>query len=144
MGVDPILPAGGRLTATTDDNGEPSLAGYFERVALCDGSGEIRTYQLYIEEDAAAEEVAEKQRAAQRAAQHAATGAGNSGSCGKSASLRGAASRAHQLPIGPTSASAALTAELKSLSVEEIREGSDRYQALLAARDMEDVLYGAG
>ena len=41
-------------------------------------------------------------------------------------------------------ASAALTAELKSLSTAELREQSDRYKALLEARDLEDVMFGAG
>ena len=34
--------------------------------------------------------------------------------------------------------------ELKKLSLDELREGSDRYKALLEARDLEDVLYGSG
>ena len=37
-----------------------------------------------------------------------------------------------------------MTAELKKLSVNELREGSDRYKAMLEARDLEDVLYGSG
>ena len=43
-----------------------------------------------------------------------------------------------------TASSAHVTAELKKLSVDELREGSDRYKALLEARDLEDVLYGSG
>ena len=46
--------------------------------------------------------------------------------------------------LGPNRASAALTAELKNLSVDELRDGSDRYKALLEARDLEDCLYGSG
>ena len=42
---------------------------------------------------------------------------------------------------GTTRASAALTAELKGLSVEELRGQSDKYKALLEARDLEDVLF---
>ena len=46
--------------------------------------------------------------------------------------------------IGATSASSAITAELKAMSVDEIRGQSDRYKELLAARDAEDVLFGSG
>lgn len=45
---------------------------------------------------------------------------------------------------GITNASKLLTEELKGLSVEELRAGSDRYKALLEARDLEDCLYGNG
>ena len=46
--------------------------------------------------------------------------------------------------LGVTNASASLTQELKGLSVDELKAGSDRYKALLEARDLEDVLYGSG
>lgn len=45
---------------------------------------------------------------------------------------------------GVTTASRMVTEELKGLSVEELRASSDRYKALLEARDLEDVLYGNG
>jgi len=35
-----------------------------------------------------------------------------------------------------------LTNELKNLDIEELRAGSERYKALLEARDLEDTLYG--
>ena len=45
---------------------------------------------------------------------------------------------------GVTQASKDITKELKSMSVDEIRGGSDRYKELVAARDLEDALYGNG
>lgn len=45
---------------------------------------------------------------------------------------------------GPTRASALLTQELKGLSMDELRERGSHYKELLAARDLEDVLFGGG
>ena len=43
---------------------------------------------------------------------------------------------------GGSRAVALLTAELKGLSADELREAGPRYRALLEARDLEDTLYG--
>ena len=43
---------------------------------------------------------------------------------------------------GKTSGSALVTAELKKLTAEELREGGAKYRALLAERDLEDALGG--
>ena len=93
---------------------------YFERDAagcfatLHDG-GE---YTLVVEEDEAAE---------------AAATAANP--------RRAAGVRAAEPVTGVNAASSRLTAELKTLSVEELAGQSDRYRALKEARDLEDVLY---
>ena len=52
--------------------------------------------------------------------------------------------RAPEAVRGATSGSAAITAELKSMSVDELKAAGGHYQNLLAARDLEDVLYGSG
>ena len=93
---------------------------YFERdaagcfAALHDG-GE---YTLVVEEDEAAEA--------------AATAADP---------RRAAGVRAAEPVMGVNAASSRITAELKTLSVEELAGQSDRYRALKEARDLEDVLY---
>ena len=48
---------------------------------------------------------------------------------------------AEPMPGAPNAASARLTAELKTLSVEELAGQSERYQQLKEARDLEDVLF---
>ena len=45
---------------------------------------------------------------------------------------------------GTTAASKSLTEQLKNMSVDEIRGQSDRYKEMVAARDLEDCLYGNG
>ena len=93
---------------------------YFERdaagcfAALHDGS----EYTLVVEEDGAAE---------------AAATAANP--------RRAAGVRAAEPVTGVNAASSRLTAELKTLSIEELAGQSDRYRALKEARDLEDVLY---
>ena len=119
-GAPAILPDGGALRREVDAEGEPCMVGTFSGVQLVDEAGAPRTYQLFVDEDAEAEEAARG-------------GAPPSG-------YRAAETAA----LGPNRASAALTAELKNLSVDELRDGSDRYKALLEARDLEDCLYGSG
>ena len=93
---------------------------YFERdaagcfAALHDGS----EYTLVVEEDGAAE---------------AAATAANP--------RRAAGVRAAEPVTGGNAVSSRLTAELKTLSIEELAGQSDRYRALKEARDLEDVLY---
>ena len=93
---------------------------YFERdaagcFATLDDGGE---YTLVVEEDEAAEA--------------AATAADP---------RRAAGVRAAEPVMGVNAASSRITAELKTLSVEELAGQSDRYRALKEARDLEDVLY---
>ena len=89
-----------------------SAAGTF--APLDDGG----TYELAIEEDAAAEAAA------------------------TAADPRRAAGVQVAEPVpGVNAASARLTAELKNLSVEELAGQSERYRQLKEARDLEDVLY---
>ena len=93
---------------------------YFERdaagcfAALHDGGA----YTLVVEEDEAAEA--------------AATAADP---------RRAAPFFARDCVTGVNAASSRITAELKTLSVEELAGQSDRYRALKEARDLEDVLY---
>lgn len=54
---------------------------------------------------------------------------------------RAAGVRAAEPVMGVNAASSRITAELKTLSVEELAGQSDRYRALKEARDLEDVLY---
>lgn len=82
---------------------------------LSDGAA----YELIIEEDEAAEA--------------AATAADPRRAAGVRA--------AEPVPGAPNAASARLTAELKTLSVEELAGQSERYQQLKEARDLEDVLF---
>ncbi|KAL1524850.1 hypothetical protein AB1Y20_019730 [Prymnesium parvum] len=92
-----------------------------ESGVFCGLSGGCQ-YDLVVTEDAAAEAQARK-----------AQGGSKSYSASAAADVSGA-----------TAASQQLTRELKGLSVDEIRAGSDRYRALIEARDLEDVLYGSG
>lgn len=112
------LPDGGRLTRDVDDEGDPIILGSFSGIALADADCATRTYQLFVDEDEAAELAARGGAAP--------------------TTYRGA--DAGELS-GPTRASQALTAELKTLSTEELKSGSDRYKALVEARDLEDCLY---
>ena len=117
-----LRPDGGGLTRGVDEEGDPTTEGQFSGVALVDDQGAQAVYELLVDEDEGAE-------AASRAAQGGARGfrrepAGGGGCV--------------------TSGSAALTRELKGMSVDELREGGERYKALLEARDLEDVLYGSG
>jgi hypothetical protein len=82
--------------------------------------GELRdgcTYELDVVEDAAAEE-------AVRPAGGRTVGIARPAESG-----------------GPSSASSRLTSELKSLSLDDLRNQTDEYRALKEARDLEDVLF---
>jgi len=120
-GAPSILPDGGRFSRDVDEDGEPIVVGQFSGVALADDDDVPRTYQLFVEEDEAAELAA---RGGAAVTTYRGTDA---------ADIRGA-----------TSASQALTAELKTLSTEELKGQSERYKALVEARDLEDCLFGAG
>ncbi len=117
-----ISPDGGALERGVDDEGERTTRGVFSGVALTDAAGGELAYELRVDEDEAAEEAAEARRREAGGARRAVADAVG----------------------GVTSASAQLTRDLKGLSVDEIRSGSDRYKAMLEARDLEDVLYGSG
>jgi hypothetical protein len=112
----------GPLRRETDEEGDTHIVGTLSGLQLVDeGTGQQMTYQLFVDEDEVAEDAA--RGGAARTGYQRADADGLSGA---------------------TRASAGLTAELKGLSVDELRGQSDKYKALLEARDLEDVLYGAG
>ena len=121
-GAAELKPVGGRLQPSVDEDGERIMIGTIAIVELLDELGEMRIYQLQVDED----EVAE--------AAHLEAIGGHIGY--KRADADGLS--------GVTQASKDITKELKSMSVDEIRGGSDRYKELVAARDLEDALYGNG
>ena len=128
-----VLLEGGCLTRHTDEEGDLVTAGTFAGLSLLNDKGEMMVYQLAIDEDDAAELAAEaKKRAAAALSRAGASGPGLAPGVGQAA------------VGGLTCGSAHVTTELKKLSLDELREGSDRYKALLEARDLEDVLYGSG
>ena len=115
-GAEPIW--AGPLSREEDEEGDTVVVGTFG------GVEPEQTYQLFIEEDEGAEAAA---RAAGLSGTQGIRRGNDAGAIG-----------------GVTSGSAAITAELKGLSVEELREQGDKYKALLEARDLEDCLYGSG
>ena len=121
-GATPLLPVGGGLKRGVDEDGELKMIGTFAEVALLNEEGGQRVYQLQVDEDEEAESAARE-----------ASGGGGGYNPANADALKGA-----------TAASKDLTNELKSMSVDEIRGQSDRYKELLAARDLEDCLYGSG
>ena len=123
-GAEPLFPMGGRLQRGADEIGELKMVGKFADVSLLDDEGGERIYQLQVEEDEQAEQAA-------RAA---------NGGAGRGYQ----AANANDPLKGATAASRDLTNQLKSMSVDEIRGQSERYKELVAARDLEDCLYGSG
>lgn len=123
-GAEPLFPMGGRLQRGADEIGELKMVGKFADVSLLDDEGGERIYQLQVEEDEQAEQAA-------RAA---------NGGAGRGYQ----AANANDPLKGATAASTDLTNQLKSMSVDEIRGQSERYKELVAARDLEDCLYGSG
>ncbi len=115
-GAEPIW--AGPLSREEDEEGDTVVVGTFG------GVEPEQTYQLFIEEDEGAEAAA---RAAGLSGTQGIRRGNDAGAIG-----------------GVTSGSAAITAELKGLSVEELREQGEKYKALLEARDLEDCLYGSG
>ena len=103
-----------------------------ERSAGCSFSGLVagREYLVMVDEDPK-----EKARAA-----------ANGGSKAYSAAVgsKGGGGGFGRAVGGGTRGSALVTAELKKMSAEELREAGPKYRALLEARDLEDALGGGG
>jgi len=94
---------------------ERDADGYF------DGLTAEAAYVLQVAEDEAAEAAAPRRNAPYRGPSHP-----------------------EEQTRGVSRASAALTEELKKLSLEELAAQSDRYRALREARDLEDCVFAAG
>ena len=120
-----IYPDGGVLTRDTD---EDSFTGTFKGLLLEEGEGEEvrqRVYQLHVEEDP---KLARAEMKRQKEAFEARKGAAGP--------LAGGGSNDHSI-LGPSMAQSRLTAELKSMSADELAEGGERYKQLLEARELE-------
>ena len=97
------------------DAEEEVVIGCFSGLDLHEPNGTPASYMMVVDEDPALAATAPK---------HVYRAASSSGA-----------------PSGSRGA-ALVTAELKQLSAEELREGGDRYRELLEARDLEDVMGG--
>jgi hypothetical protein len=97
-------------------------------------------YRVWIEEDPA--EVARRESAGFSSGPPSFAAVQNgAGSHGAGVLPPSAAGSARVAPTPGQRAVALLTAELKELTPDELREGGTRYRALLEARDLEDTYY---